>query len=148
MPSPSLNFPGLDLQQWGAGWPPDTVGDVGNNFYIQAVNTSIGIWSKSGGAPLAAFTFNALWSGTGTPCDDNNNGDPTVVYDELADRYVVADFAWTNVQNGPYYECIAVSKSENPTPVVGGSMRTARTTRDTRGYPTTRRWASGPTGSI
>ena len=118
MPAATLSFPGLDLQNWGAGWPPDTVGDVGDDFYIQAVNTSIGIWSKFGGAPLAAFTFDALWSNTGTPCDNQNRGDPTVVYDQMADRYIVADFAWSNIQNGPYYECIAVSMSENP--VTGG----------------------------
>ena len=116
MPTPSANFAGLDFANWGAGHPPDTVGDVGTSFYVQAVNTSIGIFAKTGGAPLAAFTFNTLWSSaaTGTPCDTNNNGDPTVVYDPMADRYIVADFAWTDVLNGPYYECIAVSKTGNP----------------------------------
>jgi hypothetical protein len=120
MPSTTVNFAGLDFNTWGAGHPPDTVGDVGAGFYMQAVNTSIGIWAKTGGAPLAAFTFNTLWSGagTGTPCDTSNSGDPTVVYDPMADRYIVADFAWTDILNGPYYECIAVSKTGNP--VTGG----------------------------
>ena len=120
MPAPIVNFAGLDFNTWGAGHPPDTVGDVGTSFYVQAVNTSIGIYAKTGGAPLAAFTFNTLWSGagTGTPCDTSNSGDPTVVYDPAADRYIVADFAWSDIQNGPYYECIAVSKTGNP--VTGG----------------------------
>ena len=118
MPATIVNFAGLDFANWGAGWPPDTVGDVGPNHYIQAVNTSIGIWAKTGGPPVAAFTFNTLWSGTSTPCDNNNNGDPTVIYDQMADRWIVADFAWTNIENGPYYECIAVSKTGNP--VTGG----------------------------
>src|SRR5438874_8748210 len=39
-PSPSASFDGLDYATWGAGHPPDTVGDVGPNHYIQAVNTS------------------------------------------------------------------------------------------------------------
>ena len=118
MPAPIVSFAGLDHDTWGSGWPPDPVGDVGESFYVQAVNTSIGIFNKTGGPPVAAFTFNTLWSGTGTPCDDNNNGDPTVVYDQMADRYIVGDFAWTNIENGPYYECIAVSKTGNP--VTGG----------------------------
>ena len=72
------------------------------------------------GAAFATFTFNSFWSGarTGTPCDTTHNGDPTVVYDPQNDRFIVADFAWTDIQNGPYYECIAVSKTSNP--VTGG----------------------------
>ena len=120
MPATTVNFAGLDFTNWGAGWPPDTVGDVSETHYVQAVNTSIGIWAKTGGAPLAAFTFASLWSGaaTGTPCDTSHNGDPTVIYDQMAKRWIVADFSWTNIQNGPYYECIAVSKTSNP--VTGG----------------------------
>jgi hypothetical protein len=120
MPSPAVSFDGLDHDTWGAGWPPDTVGDVGASFYVQAVNTSIGIFAKTGGAPVAAFTFNTLWgsAGSGTSCDSHNMGDPTVIYDPMADRYIVADFAWTDINNGPYYECIAVSKTGNP--VTGG----------------------------
>jgi len=57
-PAPSSSFKGLDLQNWGAGWPPDTHGDVGPNHYIQAVNTSIGVFDKASGTRLAAFTFN------------------------------------------------------------------------------------------
>ena len=49
MPSPAVSFDGLDFATWGAGHPPDTVGDVGTNFYVQAVNTSIGIFAKTGG---------------------------------------------------------------------------------------------------
>ena len=119
MPSPSVSFKGLDFTNWGAGHPPDPVGDVGPNNFVQAVNTSIGIFSKAG-TQLAAFTFNSLWStaGSGTPCDTSNGGDPTVVYDPMGDRFIVADFAWSNIKDGPYYECIAVSKTGDP--VSGG----------------------------
>jgi hypothetical protein len=119
IPSPTVGFDGLDFNTWGAGHPPDPVGDVGPNHFVQAVNTSIGIFSKTG-TQLAAFTFNSLWStaGTGTPCDSSNGGDPTVIYDPMGDRWIVADFAWTNIQDGPYYECIAVSQTADP--VAGG----------------------------
>src|SRR3984893_10249658 len=123
MPTPSISFDGMDFNNNGAGHPPDTVGDVGPNHFVQAVNTSIGIYNKATGAAFATFTFNSLWSGagTGTPCDTNHNGDPTVVYDPQNDRFIVADFAWTDILNGPYYECIAVSKTSNP--VTGGWWR-------------------------
>lgn len=126
MPAPTQSFEGLQFSgscgvgvQCGAGWPPDTVGDVGPNHYIQAVNTSVGIYNKLG-TQLAAFTFDALWAGSGTACENNNNGDPTVIYDPLANRFIVADFAWAGpaLENGPYYECIAVSKTGDP--VAGG----------------------------
>jgi len=42
MPDPIITFAGLDFNVFGAGWPPDTNGDVGPNHYIQTVNTSIG----------------------------------------------------------------------------------------------------------
>jgi hypothetical protein len=121
IPAPSQNFSGLSFTDVGAGFPPDTVGDVGPNHYIEAVNTGIRIFNKSGGT-LATFTFNQLWSGagSGTACDTNNNGDPTVVYDPIGNRWFVADFAWTPaaLDTGPYYECIAVSQTADP--VAGG----------------------------
>ena len=116
-PSPTISFNGLDKATFGAGFPPDTVGDVGPDHFVQAVNTSIGIFSKSGGAPLAAFTFNSLWAtdGTGTLCDTTNQGDPTVIYDPKGGRWIVADFAFTGAATTPpFYECIAVSKTSDP----------------------------------
>src|SRR5437868_8558028 len=60
VPAPSQNFKGLDFANWGGGWPPDTNGDIGPNHYIQTVNTSIGIFNKSG-TRLAAFSFNTFF---------------------------------------------------------------------------------------
>ncbi len=119
MPSPSHNFKGLDFMTWGAGAPPDPVGDVGPSHYVQAGNVSMGIFTKTG-TLLAATTLNTLWSGagTGTPCDNSHHGDPTVVYDSLADRWIVADLAFTgNGTSPPYYLCLSVSRTGDP---VGG----------------------------
>ena len=146
-PAPSVTFKGLDYLNWGAGHPPDTVGDVGPNHFLQAVNTSIGIYSKSGGAPLAAFTFDAFFTGTGTVCDAGNQGDPTVVYDPQADRWIVADFAFTGSgSTPPFFECIAVSKTGDP--VSGGWWFYAIRTDDAghpwfADYPKMGIWADG-----
>ena len=120
MPTPSISFNGMNFTLNGAGHPPDTVGDVGPSHYVQAVNTSIGIYNKTTGIAISTFSFNTLWAGagTGTPCDTANMGDPTVIYSRQNDRFIVADFAWSNIVDGPYYECIAVSKTANP--VTGG----------------------------
>ncbi len=118
MPAPIQNFKGLDLLTWGAGWPPDTHGDVGPDHYIQVVNTSVGIYDKDTTSQLAAFTFNDFFAGATAPCATNNNGDVIVLYDVVSGRWLISDFAWTDIANGPYYECIAVSKTADP--VSGG----------------------------
>jgi hypothetical protein len=119
-PGPSITFPGLSHDSWGDGWPPDTNGDVGPSHYIQTVNTSVGIFRKTDGALLAAFSFNTLFSSaaTGTPCDNSNQGDPVVVYDGQADHWIISDFAWSNFTSGAMYQCFAVSITGNP--VSGG----------------------------
>ena len=42
MPGPATSFDGMNYNANGAGHPPDTVGDVGPNHFVQAVNVSIG----------------------------------------------------------------------------------------------------------
>ena len=120
-PTPS-SFAGLDFAGSGAGWPPDPNGDVGPNNYVQAVNTSIGIWTKGNTTPQATMTFDSLFSQapTGTPCDNSNQGDPVALYDPFGDRWIVSDFAWNdaNYSTGPFYQCMAVSKTSDP--VAGG----------------------------
>ena len=145
MPS-SAGFAGLNFASNGSGWPPDPNGDVGPNHYIQAVNTSIGIFNKSGSL-LTAFTFDSFWSGanTGTACDNNNQGDPIALYDPLADRWIFADFAWAS-STGPFYECFGVSKTGDP--VSGGWWRYAIRTDDTNhpwmaDYPKLGIWPDG-----
>jgi hypothetical protein len=115
MPLPIIDFPGLDFANHGSGWPPDTVGDVGPNHYVQGVNTSFGVYDKTTGAELVAMTFDDLFDGTGTPCDYHNDGDIIVLYDHLADRWILTDFS---LPAGPVYQCIAVSQTGNP--VSGG----------------------------
>src|SRR5579872_1814708 len=123
-PPPNLNFDGLDFASWGAGHPPDTNGDVGAQFYIQTINTSVGIYNKGNASQIAAFTFNTLMSqgNFGNLCDNSNFGDPVVLYDTFEDRWIITDFAFAVDGSGnviaPTFECLAVSKSGDP--VSGG----------------------------
>jgi Carboxypeptidase regulatory-like domain len=121
-PGPDSSFDGLDFANWGAGHPPDENGDVGPTYYIQTVNTSIGIYDKSNGTRVAAFTFNAFMSqgNFGNLCDTDNFGDPVVVYDSFENRWFITDFAFKldasgNVVNPPgAFQCFAVSKTGDP----------------------------------
>jgi len=118
MQSPIMNFAGMNLSANGAGWPPDTNGDVGSTYFIQTVNTSIGIYNKSTGALVSATTFDSFFGGTGitgTPCDNDNYGDPIVLYDQYSERWFILDFAWDSSQTDGSYFSIAASKSSDPT---------------------------------
>ena len=143
MPAPLLSFAGVSSNDTcsgvscGGGWPPDVNGDVGPNNYVQAVNTSYAIFGKTG-TLQASFTENALWSGTGTnPCNGNSQGDPVVLYDTIADRWILSHFAWATSGGNPvapFYQCIAASMTGDP--VSGGWWRYAlRTDLGTAGTP-------------
>jgi hypothetical protein len=122
-PAPSSSFEGLDFTNWGAGHPPDPNGDIGPLYYIQTINTSVGIYDKSDGSRVTAFNFNTLMSqgNFGNLCDTSNFGDPLVLYDTFEDRWTITDFAF-NLSGGsavaPEFQCFAVSKSGDP--VAGG----------------------------
>src|SRR5882724_1288016 len=125
-PAPITSFNGLDFATWGAGHPPDTNGDAGPTYYIQTINTAVGIYRKSDSVLVAAFTFNTLMSqgSFGNLCDTNNFGDPVVLYDTFEDRWIITDFAFhfdgsSNIINPPgAFQCFAVSKTGDP--VAGG----------------------------
>jgi hypothetical protein len=112
MPAPIMDFPGLDYGASGGWHPPDTNGDVGPTYYVQAVNIALGIYDKATGQELVSISYDDLFTGTGTPCDDQNRGDVVALYDPLADRWLVSDFSLPS--GGPYYQCIGVSQTGDP----------------------------------
>ena len=143
-PTPSLSFDGISSVN-GAGTPPDPHGDVGPNHYIEAVNSSIGIYNKATGAlstPIVNFnTFMSAGGLTGA-CSTSNMGDPYILYDRISGRWIITDFAFSN-SNGPFYECIAVSKTESP--VTGGwwTYSVLMSSTYMADYPKFSAWADG-----
>ncbi len=91
--------------------PPDTNGDIGPNHYVQWVNVAAEIYDRTGTSVLGPFAGNQFWAGFGGRCQSTNDGDPIVVYDELADRWMVSQF----VASQPYLICTAVSATPDPT---------------------------------
>ena len=102
--------------------PPDTTGDVGPNHYVQWVNLRYAIYTLTRGtsneitgfnlAPGFPKNGNVVWQGFGGRCQSDNDGDPIVQYDQLADRWILTQFA---VSGTPYTQCVAVSTSPDPT---------------------------------
>jgi hypothetical protein len=110
MPVPSRNFAGLT--NVNGVYPPDTSGEAGPNHYMQWVNLSFAIYDKATGTRVyGPANGNTLWSGFGGACASQNAGDPIVLYDQAAGRWVVSQFT----SSSPYGECVAVSTSSDPT---------------------------------
>jgi hypothetical protein len=117
IPPPLLTFDGINSVESGCGClPPDTQGDVGPNHYVEVVNVAFRVYDKNGNPLTPTTTFNSLFAPlVGTPCSGLNFGDPFVLYDHLADRWVLSDFAFPGLPSaGPFFECIAVSTSGDP----------------------------------
>jgi hypothetical protein len=110
--APTRNFAGQDFT--GAN-PPDTVGDVGPNHYIQMVNTSSGaqvrIYDKAEPTPNEITTF-LLEAMTMSGDCASGFGDPIVLYDRLADRWMLSEFS-----SGGNKLCVYISQT--PDPVTG-----------------------------
>src|SRR6266446_9286526 len=116
MPGPIFTFEGIG-DTCGCQ-PSDSEGDVGPNHYIEAINETFKIFDKSGNTLSGPTTYNSFFSGlTGTPCVNANDGDPYVVYDKEADRWLISDFAFPSFPGNSFWQCIGVSQS--PDPVAG-----------------------------
>ena len=110
IPAPASNFEGIAA---GCCIPPDTSGAVGPNHFVQVVNHQFAIFNKNGQTLLGPVATNTLWSGFGGLCQDTNYGDGVVVYDWIADRWVISQFAFQ--AGGAHLECVAVSTTNDPT---------------------------------
>ena len=95
MPAPLLTFEGGAAAQFCACAPPDSDGDVGPNHYVEAINSRSRFLTKPATMLAGPITYNTFFAPlTGTPCQNQNDGDPFVMYDHLADRWVISDFAF------------------------------------------------------
>ena len=95
--------------------PPDTNSAIGPNHLVEIVNSAFAIMNKSGTPVYGPAATNTLWSGFGGHCQTDDDGDGIVRYDRLAARWIISQFANASAKVGPYYECIAVSQTSDPT---------------------------------
>ena len=114
MPGTMLNFDGIPFPGVACNCaPPDTNGEVGATQYVQIVNEGYQVFDKTSGASqLGPAGISTLWQGFGGVCETSGSGDPVVLYDQLANRWLISQFAGSSV---PTDECIAVSTSSNAT---------------------------------
>ncbi len=121
IPAPGVSFEGQGAGLANTavgGYPPDTDGAVGPNHYVQIVNTSLAVFSKTGTVLMGPMDTSMVWSGFAGICSTSGFGDGTAKYDQLADRWVVTQFAFAlanGTPSGPFIQCIAISTSPDPT---------------------------------
>ena len=110
-PVPGIGFDSLDYTQCcggGGSVPPDPEMAAGPNHLIAVVNVAFEIYDKTGTTLAGPTTFSSFFASLGGACL-SNPFDPNVVYDEEADRWVIAADG-----DGTTY-CIAVSQTADPT---------------------------------
>jgi hypothetical protein len=114
MPSAGLNFDGVAFPGVSCFCaPPDTNGEVGATQYVQIVNDGYQVFSKTTGASVyGPASVASIWQGFGGVCETNGDGDPVVLYDQLANRWLVSQFAGSPIPN---HECVAISTSSDAT---------------------------------
>ena len=130
MPAPERNWEGIPAT---GVFPPDTDGQVGRDHYVQIVNASgqgsqIRVWDKNGNQ-LYNFGFNSMYpsSGIGSRCRNYGYGDPVVLYDQMADRWILTQFTYppprltTNALLSPKQASLPT------TPAIGGCMNSMYT---------------------
>jgi hypothetical protein len=120
LPLPSVSFDGLSNQNNFTVFsvrnhPPDTVGDVGPSHYVEMVNNLYRVFDKQGNALTPPRSISSLFAplGSSSPCSNHNSGDPIVLYDPLADRWLLSQFCLLAT---PFrHEMIAISQTPDPT---------------------------------
>jgi len=127
MPAPQANFEGVSQAEQSSVsqstvTPPDTVGDIGydpatgQRYYVQWVNLAYSVWNVTGVPQrLLLAKGSALWGGFGGPCATTNDGDPIVLFDQLANRWLLSQFSQPSYPAGPFYQCVAISATADPT---------------------------------
>ena len=69
--------------------PSDNSLAVGPNHVFQIVNTRLAVFDKQGKTLYGSVPTNTLFKGFGGTCEERNNGDAVVRYDQLANRWLV-----------------------------------------------------------
>ena len=104
--APIVNFPG----QGSPYYPPDCNGTAGQNHFMQTINCVYAIYDKSGTLVAGPTNLNQIFGSV--PGANRNDGDPIILYDDQADRWVVTEFSIPS--SGTNYIMFAVSATNDP----------------------------------
>ena len=107
--------------------PTDPTGAVGPNHFLNSWNSSFRIWDKAGNPLTPAASLATIFPG-------QTMGDPIVMYDPFADRFIVTEF---------YFNGFLVAISQGPDPVNDGWFTYQFPTNSFPDYPKFSLWSDG-----
>src|SRR5947209_3585231 len=115
IPVPIRTFDGIPFPGVGCNCaPPDTNGAVGPTQYVQIVNEGYQVFDKAtGNSVLGPNSISSIWSGFGGVCQSGGKGDPVMLYDHLANRWLISQFAGSG--SAVTDECVAISTTSDAT---------------------------------
>ena len=106
-----LSFDAINGNQGGA-IPPDTNGSIGSTQYVLITNFDYAVYDKTDGHQILAPTrIHIIWSGFGGQCGTEDGGDPIVLWDKLAQRWLVEQLEYFSSNQ----VCLAVSTTADAT---------------------------------
>lgn len=116
MPAPGLSFDGLSNRDNAEAYsllilPPDMVGEAGTVHYVQIANSLFIVFDRSGNPLSNPIRLSDLFAPLGTVCSTRKDGLPNVIYDQLADRWLISQVCSAFP---PFRQMIAVSKTADP----------------------------------
>ncbi|HEY8559708.1 MAG TPA: FG-GAP-like repeat-containing protein [Pyrinomonadaceae bacterium] len=117
MPPPALSVDGITNRMNGEAYglyfmPSDANGDVGRHHYVQTVNALTRVYDKNGVPASAPFKLSQIFAPLGTVCAARDDGEPVVLYDPLADRWLLSQYCNAFP---PFRQMVAVSQTGDPT---------------------------------
>ena len=121
MPPPTVSVPGIANLDNGMIYqllflPADMNGDVGPNHYVQIVNSLFRVYDKNGEPMSSLLKISSLFESLGTVCATRNDGLAVVLYDPLADRWLISQ---TCTAFPPFRQMVAISKTGDPMGQIG-----------------------------
>ena len=107
-----VNKDGVDGAAAGGVIPPDTNGSVGSSQFVLITNFAFEVFDKTTGKKtLGPLLINSIWKGFGGECESDNGGDPIVLWDKMAKRWMVEQLEYF----GTNLVCVAVSTTDDAT---------------------------------
>ncbi|MFB3893306.1 MAG: hypothetical protein ACE15C_14935 [Phycisphaerae bacterium] len=110
-----LNFTGVTYNQntaMGTGAvPPDTMGAIGPDKFVEFVNGAFAVFDKGTGLRLSLTTDQRFWASAGIDPGANNLSDPRIVYDKSTNTWFASEITIENTNNR-----VLVARSSGPDP--------------------------------
>lgn len=107
-PVVSINWEGLDMNESGLLFPPDTHGAMGRGFFMEIVNSRLAVWRTSDQVQFGSVSLASFFGYFAQTLFD-----PRAMFDKTWKRWIVTAEAFPESSTVQRH-FIAVSRSENP----------------------------------